>query len=72
MKPYRLLLLICLLSAAGLVHATERTGRYFRFIPTTLRNSPTTATSVQISEFNFGYRGTLVSLAGVTVTRACL
>lgn len=51
-----------------LAHAAQRTHRYFRFVPTKVRDNPALANSIQLSEFEFRLRGNRVNMSGVTVT----
>ncbi|RYD77612.1 MAG: hypothetical protein EOP84_15325, partial [Verrucomicrobiaceae bacterium] len=63
-----LIFFLMLLITGEVAHAVEKSYRYYRFTPRTLRNSPSTANSIQISEFEFRHRGEVVSLEGVTVS----
>ena len=52
---------VVLLSSAA--HAAEATYKYFRFTPTAVSDGAT-ATAIQLSEFNFSYKGQKLNLNG--------
>ena len=59
---------LCGLILGSTAHAVDRTHRYFRFVVTKLRDNPSVANSIQISEFEFSRRGVRTGMAGVAIT----
>ncbi len=59
---------LALVAGVASSFAAEKEHRYFRFVPTKLRDTPGAPNSVQISEFELRLHGQPINLAGATIT----